>query len=72
MEAAIHPNREKIHFSELTEKKLLRHYDLPAPIDPQRVRATLENGVLRIIGQKAVVTASPAVVELRAKGFVAA
>jgi len=72
METTIHPSDEKIHFSELTEKKLLRQFDLPAPIDPERVTATLEDGVLRIFAKKAAVIASPSVVELKTKGRAAA
>jgi HSP20 family molecular chaperone IbpA len=72
MEAPKHSNNEEIHFSELMEKKLLRQFDLPAPIDPERIKATLEDGVLRISAKKAAVTASPTVVELRTKGRAAA
>lgn len=72
MEAIIHPNDEKIHFSELTEKKLLRQFDLPAPIDPEQVKAILDDGVLRISAKKAAVTVSPIVVELKTKGRAAA
>jgi HSP20 family molecular chaperone IbpA len=72
METTIHPNDEKIHFSELTEKKLLRQFDLPSPIDPERVKATLEDGVLRISAKKAAITASPLVVEVKTKGHAAA
>lgn len=71
-ETTIHPNDEKIHFSELTEKKLLRQFDLPTSIDPERVTATLEDGVLRIFAKKAAAIASPLVVELKAKGRAAA
>lgn len=72
METTTHPNDEKIHFSELTEKKLLRQFDLPVPIDPERVKATLEDGVLRISAKKAAVAVSPIVVELKTEGRAAA
>lgn len=71
MEAPKHANDEKIHFSELTEKKVLRQFDLPTPIDPERVQATLEDGVLRISAKKAAVTPSR-IVELKTKGRAAA
>jgi HSP20 family protein len=72
METTTHPNDEKIHFSELTEKKLLRQFDLPVPIDPERVKATLEDGVLRISAKKAAVAVSPIVVELKTEASAAA
>ena len=72
IDTTTHSNDAKIHFSELTEKKLLRQFDLPAPIDPGRVKATLEDGVLRISAKKAAVTASPIVVELKTEGRAAA
>jgi HSP20 family protein len=72
METTKHSNDEKIHFSELTEKKLLRQFDLPTLIDPERVKATLEDGILRISAKKAAVTASPIVVELKTEGRAAA
>ena len=71
METTIHPNDEKTHFSEFSEKKLLRQFDLPTPIDPERVKATLEDGVLRISAKKAAVTPSR-IVELKTKGRAAA
>jgi HSP20 family molecular chaperone IbpA len=47
-----HPD-EKVHFSELGKKRLLRQFDLPARIEPEQVKAILENGVLHIIARKA-------------------
>jgi HSP20 family molecular chaperone IbpA len=41
MDTTAPSNAAKVHFSELTEKKLLRQFDLRAPIDPKRVKATL-------------------------------
>jgi HSP20 family molecular chaperone IbpA len=44
---------EKVHFSELAKKRLLRQFDLPARIEPEQAQAVLENGVLHIIARKA-------------------
>jgi HSP20 family protein len=43
---------EKVHFSEFTGKKLFRRFGMPAGIDVDQVRATLENGVLQITAAK--------------------
>jgi HSP20 family protein len=38
--------------SELSSRKLYRRFDLPAPIDPEKVTAKLEKGLLRIAAAK--------------------
>lgn len=45
----------KVQLSEFSNKRLLRQFDLPARIDPEQVRATLQNGVLHIVACKATV-----------------
>jgi HSP20 family protein len=42
-----------VHFSEFNEKKLFRRFEMPAGIDVEQVKATLENGMLRITAAKA-------------------
>lgn len=39
--------------SEFSSRKLYRRFDLPAPIDPEKITAKLEKGVLRIAAPKA-------------------
>jgi HSP20 family protein len=43
----------KVHFSEFSERKLFRRFEMPARIDLEQVKATLENGVLQITAAKA-------------------
>jgi len=43
---------EDVHFCEFGEKTLFRRLDLPKPINVDRVTATLDEGMLRIIAQK--------------------
>lgn len=43
----------KVLFSEFSEKKLFRRFEMPAGIDVEQVKATLENGVLQITAAKA-------------------
>ena len=43
-----------VRFSEFNEKTLFRRIDLPEPIDPARVSADLDKGVLRLTAAKAV------------------
>jgi HSP20 family molecular chaperone IbpA len=45
----------KVHFSEFNEKKLFRRFTMPAEVDVEQVKATLENGMLRITAAKAAV-----------------
>jgi HSP20 family molecular chaperone IbpA len=42
----------KVHLCEFSEK-MFRRFDLPAPIDVDKVSATLEKGILRIVAPKA-------------------
>jgi HSP20 family molecular chaperone IbpA len=42
-----------VYFSELAQRDLLRRFDLPAPIEPAQVHASLEDGVLKIVARKA-------------------
>lgn len=42
-----------VYFSELTQRDLLRRFDLPAQIEPAQVHASLEDGVLKIVARKA-------------------
>lgn len=46
---------DKVHLSELGQKRLLRQFDLPARIEPEQVKAFLENGVVHITARKAAV-----------------
>jgi len=43
----------KVHFSEFSERKLFRRFEMPVGIDLEQVKATLENGVLQITAAKA-------------------
>jgi HSP20 family protein len=43
----------KVHFSELKEKKLFRRFEFPVAIDVEKVNATLDKGMLRIVAAKA-------------------
>ena len=47
--------------SEFSSRKLYRRFDLPAPIDPEKMTAKLEKGVLRI--------AAPKVEQIQAKSI---
>jgi HSP20 family protein len=42
-----------VRFSEFTEKKMFRRFDLPKPIDPDKVQAALDKGILDITAGKA-------------------
>jgi HSP20 family protein len=42
----------KVHFSEFSERKLFRRFEMPTGIDVEQVKATLENGVLQITAAK--------------------
>ena len=42
-----------MRFSELTEKKMFRRFDLPEPIDPDKVQAALDKGILEITAGRA-------------------
>jgi HSP20 family molecular chaperone IbpA len=53
MEPADRQPGDKVHVSELGNKRLLRQFDLPARIEPEQVKAILENGVVHIIARKA-------------------
>jgi HSP20 family molecular chaperone IbpA len=44
----------KVHFSELSNKDLLRRFNLPSQIEPDQVHAFLQDGVLKIVAKKAV------------------
>ena len=46
-------NEGTVHFSEFSDKRLFRHLILPELIDVNKVSATLEEGVLHIVAQKA-------------------
>ena len=39
--------------TEIGEKQMFQRLDLPAPINPDKVTASLENGVLQLIAEKA-------------------
>jgi HSP20 family protein len=43
----------KMHVSELGSRKLFRKVDLPSPIDVEKTKAVLENGVLELVAVKA-------------------
>jgi HSP20 family protein len=42
----------KVHFSEFSQRKLFRRFEMPTGIDVEQVKATLENGVLQIAAAK--------------------
>lgn len=42
----------KLRFSEFNRNKLLRHIDLPSPIDLASIKAKLERGVLELVASK--------------------
>ena len=66
------PNDELIHFSEFGEKRLLRQFDLPTCIDPDRITATVDEGILRIVAKKATVATAPVTEEVKVARPVAA
>ena len=49
-----HQEREKdrIHFSELSYRDLLRRFRMPGQIDPDRISASIQNGIVRIVATK--------------------
>ena len=53
MERSGQQTGDKVHLSEPGHKRLLRQFDLPARIEPEQVKAVLENGVVHIIARKA-------------------
>ena len=65
-------NDELIHFSEFGEKRLLRQFDLPTCIDPDRITATVDEGILRIVAKKAAVVAAHVKEEVNVTRLVAA
>jgi HSP20 family molecular chaperone IbpA len=46
--------KEKVLFSEFKGQRLFRRLDLPAEIDPEKVTATLDNGMLEVVAKKAL------------------
>ena len=50
-----------VHFSEFGDKQLFRYLTLPEPINVNKVSATLEEGVLHIVAQKAAAAKNTAV-----------
>jgi HSP20 family molecular chaperone IbpA len=42
----------KVHYSELSQKKLFRRFEFPVAIDVEQVKATLDKGMLRIVAAK--------------------
>jgi len=42
-----------LHFSDFAERTLFRRIDLPEPIDVEKVRATLDKGLLLLTAEKA-------------------
>jgi len=52
-EEAAEEKKGKTLYSERTAKQIARWFELPAQIDPEKVKATLNNGVLEIRLQKA-------------------
>jgi HSP20 family molecular chaperone IbpA len=49
----------KVHWCELGGKMLLRQFELPARIEPEQVKAILENGILHLIARKASAAVAP-------------
>jgi HSP20 family protein len=43
----------KVYFSDFSNKQLYRRYALPSAIDVDKTVATLENGMLKVVAQKA-------------------
>jgi HSP20 family molecular chaperone IbpA len=43
---------EKVHYSELRNRKLFRRFEMPGGIDVEQVKATLDKGVLEIVAPK--------------------
>lgn len=46
-------NAGRRHFSELATRHTLRQFELPAPVDPDDLTATLSGGILTVTMQKA-------------------
>jgi HSP20 family molecular chaperone IbpA len=42
----------KVHFSEFSEKCLLRVLDFPTPVDVDKIQASLQNGMLQVTAPK--------------------
>lgn len=52
--AKTHEAEDKgIVFSEISERSLFRRFELPEPVDPNGVIATLDHGLLRVMARKA-------------------
>lgn len=54
--AATHSHEKKdgsVRFCEFSEKQLFRRLELPAPIDVDKVKASLNKGILEVIAPKA-------------------
>ena len=66
------PKDELIHFSEFGEKRLLRQFELPTCIDPNRITATVDEGILRIVAKKAAVASASVKEEVKVARPVAA
>lgn len=52
-EAKDQKDTKTVRFSEFAAKKLFRHFEMPEPIDPQLVKATLAKGILELTAPKA-------------------
>jgi HSP20 family molecular chaperone IbpA len=48
------PSEGDVYFCEFGRRQLYRQIDLPAPINPDKVTANLEHGVLQLTAEKAV------------------
>jgi hypothetical protein len=44
----------EVHFCEFGQRQLFRRLDLPAPINPDKVTATLDRGILHMVAEKTV------------------
>jgi HSP20 family molecular chaperone IbpA len=52
----VHTRRKEegtIHISEINQRKLYRRLELPLPVDLEKITATLDNGLLRLVVPKA-------------------
>ena len=51
-------NEGHVHFCEFGQKELFRALDLPAPINPDKVTASLDQGILQLTAEKTVDSAN--------------
>src|SRR5690348_13536022 len=64
IEGYVEKKQESKEVKTRSQKRLLRQFELPARIDPQHVKATLEKDLLEVVAKKEVSTVTPIVKEV--------